>query len=139
MKNLLGFAVLMSLAFAGDKAKDTASPIEPGYDSAKMVDTACTVTEVREVAKGLALAGVHLTVQAGSENLDIYVGPAEFVKVFDITFAKGEKIHVVGSKVPFEDSTVVLAREIRIGTVTLLIRDKEGSPLWKYFLKPPVG
>ena len=131
--------MLMSLALAGDKAKDPASPLEPGYDTAKMVDVAATVTEVREVARGSAMAGIHLTVLAGAENLDVYVGPAEFVKVFEVTFAKGDKIHVIGSNVPFEDRTVVLAREITIGTVTLSIRDKDGSPLWKYFLKPPVG
>ncbi len=46
---------------------------------------------------------------------------------------------MIGSKIVFEGSTVVLARQVVRGTVTLLLRDEAGKPLWKYFVKPPVG
>ena len=134
MKNLIGFAIALSM-FAGDKAK---AP-EPGYDSATLVDIKATVADVREVSKDQPLSGVHLTLKSDSQTMDVYVGPAEFVKFFDMNFAKGDRVHVIGSKVDFEGSTVILASEVSIGTVTLLCRDKDGSPLWKYFMKPPVG
>ena len=145
MKNLLKCAVVLLLAWAAssvsaaDKdAKDVKAP-GPSYDTATVVDIQAKVTEVREVPKGSPMDGLHLILQSGSETLDVYVGPAEFVKVFEVTFRKGDQIHVIGSKVNFEGSTVVLAREVSIGTVTLLCRDKEGEPLWKYFIKPPQG
>jgi len=141
MKNLLRCAVALAFAWtvsAADKsAKDPKAP-GPSYDTATVVDIQGKVTEVREVPKGSPMDGLHLILQSGGE-LDVYVGPPEFVKVFEVTFAKGDQIHVIGSKVSFDGSTVLLAREVSIGTVTILCRDKDGEPLWKYFVKPPVG
>jgi hypothetical protein len=134
MKHFVGFAIALSV-FAADKAK---AP-EPGYDVATVVDVKASVTDVRKVSKGEALEGVHLTVKWESQTLNVYVGPAEFVKMFDVSFSKGDEIRVTGSKVEFEGSTLLLASEITIGKVTLLCRDKDGSPLWRYFMKPPVG
>jgi hypothetical protein len=146
MKNLeklapaLLMSVVLGLAFSATvSAADKATPPEPRYDKATVVHFSATVTAVREVPKGLALDGLHLTVQSGLETLDVYVGPTEFVKVFDVTFKKGDSIDVKGSKVKFEGATLVLASEVSMGNVTLLLRDKEGAPLWKYFIKPPVG
>jgi hypothetical protein len=54
------------------------------------------VTQVRELAQDKPMAGLHLMVQKESQTIDIYVGPSEFVKVFEIPFAKGDSIRVVG-------------------------------------------
>ena len=132
MKSLVGSAIALSLTLM-------AAPIEPGYDTASVMTVTGKVTAVREVSKDRPLAGVHLIVQQESQTLDIYIGPTEFVKVFDVAFAKGDEIRVIGSKVDFDGSKVVLAREVTLGTVTLVCRDKDGSPLWKYFIKVPVG
>lgn len=136
MKTLVGTAIALSMTLL---AADKAAPIDPSYDTATVIDLTAKVTEVREVSKGQPLAGVHVILQKESQTLDIYVGPAEFVKVFDVKFVKGDEIRVIGSKVDFDGSTVVLAREVTLGTVTLVCRDKDGSPLWKYFIKVPVG
>jgi len=143
MKNLLKCVVALafvtaSYTVAADTAKDPKAP-GPSYDTATVVDIQAKVSAVREVPKGSPMEGLHLMMQSGGETLDVYVGPPEFVKVFEVTFKPGDQVHVIGSKVTFEGSTVILAREVSIGTVTLLCRDKEGEPLWKYFLKPPVG
>lgn len=136
MKTLLRFALAPTLVLlAADKAKEP----EPTYNVATVINFTAKVTEVRDVSRDNPLAGLHLTVQFESQALDVYVGPSEFVKVFDVTFVKGDSIQVIGSKVDFEGSAVVLAREVTLGPVTLLCRDKDGSPLWKYFIKPPQG
>jgi len=147
MKNLLRCAVALAFAWAvlassaasvSAADKDPKAP-GPSYDTATVIDIQAKVSAVREVPKGNPMDGLHLMVQSGSESLDVYVGPPEFVKVFEVKFTKGDQVHVIGSKVNFEGSTIVLAREVSIGTVTLLCRDKDGEPLWKYFIKPPVG
>ena len=143
MKSLLKCAVALtfvtaSYAVAADTAKDPKAP-GPSYDTTKVVEIQGKVKAVREDPKGSAMAGLHLTLQAGVETLDVYVGPPEFVKVFEVTFKPGDEVRVIGAKVDFEGSKVVLAREVGIGIVTILCRDKDGEPLWKYFLKPPVG
>jgi hypothetical protein len=140
MKNLLNCAVAVLLASATSvSAADNKSQPAPAYDTTAMIDVHAKVTEVREVSKGSAMEGLHLMLQTAGETLDVYIGPGEFVKLFEVTFKKGDEIHVIGSRVAFEGSTVVLAREVSIGKVTLLCRDKQGEPLWKYFLNPPVG
>jgi hypothetical protein len=136
MKTLVASAIALSMTLL---AADKAAPIEPGYDTATVIDLKATIADVREVSKDQPLAGVHVILQQESQTLDIYVGPSEFVKIFDVVFAKGDEIRVIGSKVSFDGSTVVLAREVSLGTVTLVCRDKDGSPLWKYFIKVPVG
>jgi hypothetical protein len=128
MKYTLTFALALSLAFVAKAA-------DPAYDKATVVEVSGTVTAVREVPKGNPLPGIHLTLQAESKTLDIYVGPTEFVKMFEVTFKNGDNIRAIGSKVKFEDATVVLAREVTMGEVTLSCRDNNGEPLWKYFFK----
>lgn len=132
-------ASMASFASAADKDVKGVKAPGPSYDTAKVIDIEAKVTAVREVPKDNPMDGLHLIVQAGLETLDVYVGPAEFAKVFDVKFVKGDQIHVIGSKVNFEGTMVVLAREVSIGTVTIVCRDKDGEPLWKYFLKPPQG
>lgn len=144
MKHFLTFVPALALALMTSSAsiaaaKDPAPAPEPKYDTATVIDVNATVSAVREVPKGNPMAGLHLTVQAGSESLDVYVGPSEFVKIFDVKFSKGDSLHLIGSKVTFQDAVVVLARDITMGTVTLSLRDNNGEPLWKFFLKPPVG
>jgi hypothetical protein len=136
MKRLIiSIAMMASSAFAADLAKAT----EPGYDAATVINVSAKVTGVYEVPKDKAMAGLHVTLQVEGQALDIYIGPSEFAKVFDFTLTKGDQIRVLGSKVNFEGSTVVLTREVTLGGVTLVCRDKDGSPLWKYFVKVPVG
>ncbi len=145
MKNLMKCAAALLLVWAASSASAADKDVKvvkapgPSYDTAKLIEVDAKVTAVREVPKDNPMDGLHLIVQAGLETLDVYVGPAEFAKVFDVKFAKGDQIHVIGSKVHFEDAMVVLAREVSIGTVTIVCRDKDGEPLWKYFLKPPQG
>jgi hypothetical protein len=76
--------------------------------------------------------------QSGSETVDVYVGPSDFVKRFDVVFTQGDAIEVVGSKVKFDGAAVVLAREVRRGSITLVLRDNRGMPFWNYSVKPPL-
>jgi hypothetical protein len=144
MKQFLKFAPALALALIASSvsiaapAKDPA-PAEPKYDTATVIDVTATIAAVREVAKGQAMAGLHLDMTISGETVDVYVGPTEFVKIFEVNFSKGDSIHLIGSKVKWQDANVVLARDIIMGTVTLSLRDNTGEPLWKFFLKPTVG
>src|ERR1700751_350190 len=65
------------------------APPEPRYDPGSAVQLEVIVTEVREVAKGSSMHGLHLTVESGRETLDIYLAPVEFMKSVDFVIAKG--------------------------------------------------
>jgi hypothetical protein len=118
-----------ALAAGSDKAA-SAEP-EPGYDPATVIDVMATVMEVREVPPGSPLSGVHLLVRTQTETLDVYLAPAEFLKEFEISFAKGDRLQIAGSKVKLGETHVVLLREVRKRETTLYFRDRKGTPNWK--------
>ncbi len=105
-------------------------PAEPRYDTATTVEFTCVVTEVYEVARRNPMHGVHLKVDTGRETVDVYLGPTEFMKQFDFTFAKGDRVDIAGSKVKAAGATVVLAKEVRRQSQTVYLRDSSGAPYW---------
>ncbi|HVP46862.1 MAG TPA: hypothetical protein VMT32_09770 [Bryobacteraceae bacterium] len=127
---LLSFAAFTaSLATVTDKAVKVEP--EPRYDVATVIDVDATVIDTRVVPQSSPLSGVHLSVKIESETIDVYLGPVEFLKDFDITFAKGDKIELIGSKVKFDGARIVLARQVRRDETTLYLRDAKGKPHWK--------
>lgn len=104
---------------------------DPRYDPARVVNILGTVVEIHEVAYPGPLSGLHLAVKADAGTIDAYLGPLDFLKGFEVTFAKGDRIQVVGSKVKFRGSDVVLAREVSRDGTTLYLRDERGRPYWE--------
>lgn len=108
---------------------------EPRYDPATEVSTLAIVTDIREVPRGNPMSGVHLSVKPESQEsqvIDVYLGPADFIKQFEIHFAKGDEVRVTGSKVKTANgSHVILVREVRKDLETLSCRRAKGEPNWE--------
>jgi len=126
--------LLTALAAPSDQ-KETPAAAEPRYDSATNIDILAIVTDIKEVAAGNPLSGAHLMVRqesakANSETLDVYLAPADYLKDMECHFTKGDRIQVKGSKVKFNGSPTVLAREVRLDSTTLYLRDDHGVPYW---------
>jgi hypothetical protein len=121
-------AVSAGLATVTDKAIKIEA--EPRYDVATVIDVDATVMDIREVPRTNPLRGIHLTLKIESEMIDVYLGPVEYLKDFDITFAKGDQIELIGSKVKFESARIVLARQVRRDDSTLYLRNAKGKPYW---------
>lgn len=137
---ILALAVWIGMAGAS-LAADIKDPAKsgPAYDAATVVDVTGVIIEVRELPKGNALEGVNLTIKVKNDTFNVYVAPVEFLKMLDAKFAKNDEVQVAGSKVKFDGAELILAREVRLGKVSLMVRDKDGSPFWKYFSKVPTG
>jgi hypothetical protein len=108
---------------------------EPRYDSATSVDMMTVVADLREVPRGSPLSGSHLIVRPESaketsETIDVYLGPATYLKDFEVTFAKGERVQVIGSKVKYGGASIILARQVRRDSTTIYLRDEHGIPYW---------
>jgi hypothetical protein len=105
-------------------------PEEPRYNPATTVEFTGVVTASREVPCGSPMHGLHLTVENGKESFDVYLGPMDFMKQFNFTFAKGDRIDTVGSRLKVGGTNVVLAREVRRQNQTVYLRDSGGAPYW---------
>jgi hypothetical protein len=102
------------------------------YDPATVIDVTGIVEDIRETTTPPALRGLHLFMKPeNGGQLDAYLGPTWFVKEFVSNFGRRSEVQVIGSKVKFGTSAVVLAREVRKGEITLYLRDKRGNPFWE--------
>ena len=127
--------LLMALA-ASSNQKDAAPAIEPKYDTATNIDVMVVITDIKNVAVGNPLSGMHLIVRPESskgnaETTDVYLAPDDYLKDFGCHFAKGDRIQVKGSKVRYNGGPAVLAREVRLEATTVYLRDEHGVPYWK--------
>ena len=126
----LALAVLLSFpGLAICATRNVGKVAGPDYDTATVVSVTAIVTEVRDVQTA-PLDGIHLTGKVNGEPIRVYVAPAAFVKAFGVTFKKNDVIEITGSKVTFEGSSLILAREITLFRTDMMLRDASGKPFW---------
>jgi len=110
-------------------------------DNGTPVDVRTVITGIHEVAAGNPLPGIHAEAKINGKVVDIYLGPADFVKRYDIKVGKGDEVHLIGTETAGADEDVVLSREITKGTfdrrtgifrenMTYYLRNDAG-PLWE--------
>lgn len=108
----------------------------PKYDPAKEVKITGTVENVKTVpASCLGEDGLHLTVLNldSKQSAEVQVAPAAFLKEMEVSFAKGEKVEIVGVRVKVPNGEeLMLAREIVHANDTVTVRDKTGEPVWNW-------
>jgi hypothetical protein len=121
-------ALSTCLATVTDKALKLVE--DPRYEISSVIDVDATVMDLREVPRNNPLSGLHLTVKIESDTMDVFLGPVDYLKGFEITFAKGDKIEIIGSKVKFGGAHIVLARQVRRDETTLYLRETKGKPHW---------
>jgi hypothetical protein len=129
---LAGWSVASAATFSNRAAGED----DPVYNTSSVVSLDGMVQEVRQVIVPAGLKGVHITVKCNKNTVDVYLGPADFVKEFNAVFKKGDQVEIVGSKVKADGSAVVLAREVRRDDSTLYLRDHQGHPFWRPKSKP---
>jgi hypothetical protein len=140
MKTILGAVITLALitpAFGG--GKDPAAGV-PQYNVKSETDFVGTILKIREVPAGEAFAGVHLTMQNKNETIDVFLGPADFIKLMAMPLRQGLKdVGITGSKVKFEGNDLVLARELRVEKTVLSIRDETGFPNWLWLTRTGIS
>ena len=100
------------------------------YNPATVLTVTGTVDDVQQYTRGHGWRGTHLTLNTGKETLDVHLGPESFLADKQFTVAKGDRIEVTGSKVKFGDADALIAREVKKGDKTLVLRDAAGIPQW---------
>ncbi len=133
--NTVGIGVLMAFlalpsAFTQTQGGGGGNRLLPQYDPATVATVKGTVAEVKELPRGRAGGGTHVTLKTGTETLDVHLGPTRFLSKNHMTIVKGDAIEVTGSRVKYEGSEALIAREVRKGEMSLTLRDPRGIPRW---------
>ena len=128
-------ALTLGAALAvADLYKEPASA-EPVYNPATMVDFKAVVEEVVVIPEFAVMGGVHLIMKHAGQKVDVYLGPRKLLQIFNVTFNEGDFVHVIGSRVPYGQTEVVLTKEAHRGRVSIYLRETDGTPVWKDWLK----
>jgi hypothetical protein len=100
------------------------------YDSNAEITAKGTVEEVLQVQGKGSWGGMHVILKAETENLEVHLGPSSYISQKQFSFAKGDQIEVLGSKVKLGTKDVLIAREVTKDGRTLVLRNSQGIPVW---------
>jgi hypothetical protein len=120
--------VLVPLVAAAQRPAGTPK-YKPVYDQATEVTVKGTVETVTQHEGRRGGSGTHLALKTEEETFDVHVGPSWYLTQNKISFAKGDQVEVVGSKIKIGDANALVAREIKKGGQTITPRNAHGVPL----------
>jgi DNA/RNA endonuclease YhcR with UshA esterase domain len=104
----------------------------PKYDKSTEVKVSGVVTDVKDYDCPISgTMGAHITIQPQQgPAIEVHVAATKYIKSYEMVFAKGDKVEVLGSKVEFNGADAIIAREILRGQDTFTFRDGNGKALW---------
>jgi hypothetical protein len=105
-------------------------PVMPRYDKATEATLKGPIVEVKLLETPNGVQATHLMLQEGQQMIEVFAGPTLYFKAQGMTFAKGDAIEVIGSKVQVSGAPALLARQIKKGDKNLALRDESGRPAW---------
>lgn len=100
------------------------------YDPSTETTVKGTVEEVKQVSGRHGWNGTHLMLKTEAGQMDVHAGPSSYIAAQGFTFAQGDKVEVLGSKVKLGGVEALIAREIKQGDKTLVLRNTQGIPQW---------
>lgn len=126
--------VLMLLAGAAVVSQEKNPPAQQhnyAYDQATQQTFEGVVVETKDYACPVSgSVGSHITLKGDVSTIEVHLAPATFMKQYEISINKGDRVTVVGSKIIFEGKPALIAKTIVLGHETFNFRDPKGRPLW---------
>lgn len=140
MKRLFVVLMVLALVFVLSAAAFAQKDL-PNYDpKTELTLKKAVVEDVKEVTLPQGKNRFQLLVKVETESYQVCLCPKAFLEMLDASFAKGDELEITGSKVQdAENNTLILAREVVKGNNTLVLRDKNGEPVWTWIEKKPGG
>jgi hypothetical protein len=126
---LLGIAAVCLLLVGYGLAQRGRGMGMPNYDTKTEATTSGTVQEVQQ-HEMMGHMGTHLMLSTASGDIEVHVGPSEYIAQQQFLFAKGDQVEVTGSKGTIGGKEAVLAREIKKDGKVLTLRNEKGLPKW---------
>ncbi len=121
--------VAFAATVAGQGTPD--STAVPKYNLSTEVRLRGVVVDINDhmcpISGGL---GSHLILQTQEGTIEVHLAPTKFVTEYQLVFARGDDVEVLGARVIFQGKEALLAREIVRGEDTFVFRDANGKPVW---------
>jgi hypothetical protein len=115
-------------AHAGCSAKGDC----PGWDTKAMTSFEAKVVSIDKAeCEGCKTMHVDLVVVMKDEKVTVRLGPAWYLDKQDDVLKKDDVVTVYASKVKHGDDDLFVAGKIVKGDDVLMLRDKEGQPVWQ--------
>jgi hypothetical protein len=101
------------------------------YDVNTVETISGQVTKIDKIYpdKGMSY-GIHMILSTSAGDVSVHLGPGWFIENQDILISTDDNVTVTGSKVTYEGSKVIIAKEVTKGDQVLKLRDDNGYPLW---------
>ena len=119
-----GGAIL--LLAAASVAAQGATKHGPGYDSKSEVTVEGIIEQVQQATGKQSLMGTHLLLDSAGTIIDVQAGPEGFLASSGVIFAPGDAVKVTGAMTDFKGTSILLARTITRGSLTLVVRNAVG-------------
>jgi hypothetical protein len=134
-------AALLTSGLVFAQGKTAAPPKPPGpqaggpgrmpqYNKATETTVKGPIAEVKLVDTPSGVQGTHLLMKQGQQTIEVFAGPVPFFSDQKVTFLQGTPIEVIGSKMQIQGINAMLARQIKMGGKTIVVRDESGKPAW---------
>jgi DNA/RNA endonuclease YhcR with UshA esterase domain len=125
------FSAVVVVAAPGQTQKKSESHAIPSYDPAQEVRVKGEILEVKNYDCPISgTMGAHLALQTAEGVVEVHLGPAAYLSEYQMSFAKGDKVEILGTKVTFHDAPALLARQVTREQCEYFFRDAKGRPLW---------
>ncbi len=100
----------------------------PAYDVAAETTLSGRVAEL--LPQACACGGLHLRLTTASGDVEVALGPNQYLAEIGAAFLPQDEIQVTGAKPTTAAPAEFLARSIRKGDATFELRDAAGKPRW---------
>jgi len=77
-----------------------------------------------------ARRGVHLKLRSGADIVYVHLGPRWYIENQEMLLLEGDEVSVTGSRIIIDGRPTIIAASIREGDNVLMLRDKDGVPIW---------
>jgi hypothetical protein len=99
------------------------------YDPSTETKLTGTIEDVKTV-DSMCKTGTHLTLKTDTGNMEIALGPSQFLKDQALQLKKGDQVEVTAAKATTRKGEMLIARQITAGDKTITLRDEKGIPAW---------
>jgi hypothetical protein len=129
-------SLLLILALTVATAMAQRGGMGPGpgskYDASTETKLTGTIEQIKTL-DAMCHTGTHVVLKTNKGDVEIALGPSQFLADQKLELKKGETADVVGAKAT-TGGEMFIARQITSGGKTVTLRDEKGIPAWPHVM-----